>query len=349
MGPGDLPASPPPAPPKPRRAVVLPQAPRLPLLPPAGARGSSPSGRRGLGVGVPGSSGGPASSPTRVSVPGGWGRGVLGQGWGSGRLCSEPGLVLVGLGAGSLGLFSLPPPPVPVSFCPLPSSCLGPLPTLPCLCWASCLAGPGALLAPRMCSLGSGPQLGACLDPALLGPAGSGEWWSPPALLSEGWGSAGREAVRLALGWHFLSPPPPSLAEAGRELVGVPRLPSGGPGRGGRQEGPGGLSGGGSLCSWGLSAGGMPPGPQREPRASCLAMPELAYSCTGSSPPQEAACACTMGTVSDFAECALAPLPRGPVGTAVLWALSLLGISSLPRGICFWPPDVCVYSVSFTA
>ena len=263
MGPGDLPASPPPAPPKPRRAVVLPQAPRLPLLPPAGARGSSPSGRRGLGVGVPGSSGGPASSPTRVSVPGGWGRGVLGQGWGSGRLCSEPGLVLVGLGAGSLGLFSLPPPPVPVSFCPLPSSCLGPLPTLPCLCWASCLAGPGALLAPRMCSLGSGPQLGACLDPALLGPAGSGEWWSPPALLSEGWGSAGREAVRLALGWHFLSPPPPSLAEAGRELVGVPRLPSGGPGRGGRQEGPGGLSGGGSLCSWGLSAGGMPPGPQR--------------------------------------------------------------------------------------
>ncbi|MXQ94789.1 hypothetical protein E5288_WYG008207 [Bos mutus] len=46
----------------------------------------------------------------------------------------------------------------------------------------------------RMCSLGSGPQLGACLDPALLGPAGSGEWWSPPALLSEGWGSAGREA-----------------------------------------------------------------------------------------------------------------------------------------------------------
>lgn len=94
---------------------------------------------------------------------------------------------------------------------------------------------------------------------------------------------------------------------------------------------------------------GNAPGPQREPRASCLAMPELAYSSTGSSPPQEAACACTVGTVSDFAECDLAPLPRGPVGTAVLWALSLLGISSLPRGICFWPPDVCVYSVSFTA
>ena len=176
---------------------------------------------------------------------------------------------------------SRPPHPVPVCFCPLPSSCPGPLPTLPCLCWASCLAGPGALLAPRICGLGSGPQLGACSDPALLGPAGLGEWWSPPALLSEGWGSAGREAVRLALGWHFLSPPPPSLAEAGRELVGVPRLPSGGPGRGGRQEGPGGLSGGGSPCSWGLSAGGMPPGPQREPRASCSAMPELAYSSHG--------------------------------------------------------------------
>lgn len=244
-----------------------------------------------------------------VSVPGGRGRVVLWQGWGSGCPCSEPGLVLVGSGADSLGLFS-PRPPVPVCSCPLLSSCPRPLPTLPRICWASCLAGPGALLAPRTCSLDPEPQLGACSDPALLSPAGSGEQWSLPALLSEGRGSPGLEPVRLALGWHFLSPPPPSLAEAGRELVGVPQLPSGGPGRGGRRRVLEGFLEEGARAVGGCWLGECPPSPRGSPGSSAWPCSSSHTALTGSSPPQEAACACTMGTVSDFADCNLSPLPR---------------------------------------
>lgn len=206
-------------------------------------------------------------------------------------------------------------PPVPVCSCPLPSSCPRPLPTLPRICWASCLAGPGALLAPRTCSLDPEPQLGACSDPALLSPAGSGEQWSLPALLSEGRGSPGLEPVRLALGWHFLSPPPPSLAEAGRELVGVPQLPSGGPGRGGRRKVLEGFLEKGARAVGGCWLGECPPPPRGSPGSSAWPCSSLHTALTGNSPPQEATCACTVGTVSDFAECNLSPLP---------WALQSL-------------------------
>lgn len=82
-----------------------------------------------------------------VSVPGGRGRVVLWQGSGSGCPCSEPGLVLVGSGADSLGLFSPRPPRArlflpPAQLLPAapphtPSHLLGFL-----LGWAWCPPGP---------------------------------------------------------------------------------------------------------------------------------------------------------------------------------------------------------------
>lgn len=125
---------------------------------------SSPSEEEaGAGVGVPGSSGGPASSRRGVSVPGGRGRVVLWQGG------ERMPVLRAWLGPGRVrglipwGLFS-PAPPVPVCSC----HCSAP---------AAASHTPSHLLGfllgralvphrPQDRGPESEPQLGACSDPA---------------------------------------------------------------------------------------------------------------------------------------------------------------------------------------
>lgn len=102
---------------------------------------------------------------------------------------------------------------------------------------------PGFLLGRAWCPPGPqdvwpGPWIPArgLFGPCLFGPCQFGRAAESPEPRFPKVG--GPLAARLALGWHFLLPPPPSLAEAGRELVGVPRLPSGGPGAGREAGGP---------------------------------------------------------------------------------------------------------------
>lgn len=216
--------------------------------------------------------------------------------------------------------------PVPVCSCPLPSSCLGPLPTLPRLCRASCLAGPGALLAPRTCGLGPGSQPGACLDPALLGPASSGERRSPPSPAFQRLGVPWPRGCEARLGLAF---PVASPAFLGRGRKGVG---GGSPasfwgawcGEGGRRALEG-LLEEGAHAAGGCWLGECPLPPRGSPGPPTWPCPSLHTAPTGNSPPQEAGCACTVGTVSNSAECNLSPLPWGPVVTAVPWALSLPG------------------------
>lgn len=277
VGPVDLPASPP------RRPLPQTPARRGPATGPAaatsasrGCQGKQSFRKAGVGGGRPRKLRRACQLPAVGFRFRGAGEGGPRAGVGGGRSCSEPGLFLVGSGAGSPGVFSsaracllLPPAQLlpgapPHTPSPLPGFLLG---------RAWCPPGPQ--------DVWPGPWIPArgLFGPCLVGPCQFGRAAESPEPRFPKVG--GPLATRLrGSPWAGISCCLPRLPWQRPEgsWWGFPGFLLGGLVRGGRQEGPGGPSGGGSPCGWGLLAGGMPPAPQREPRASYLAMPKLAYS-----------------------------------------------------------------------
>lgn len=343
----------------------------LPLLPPLGGRGSSPSGRWSLEAGVPGSSRGPSSTP----VVGFW----FGAVWGG------SGFVLILVRVGSWHPRGSPPPFVPLSppgplshlravlHGPLLKSPLTPAPrnSFPCsFGWTACPSPPSAGLPAW---LGSRPRSVARPDPALIGPVGSEGPRRSPELpfLRVGGSRAPEEGLEIQgltpapagqpqRGWYFLPPPPPSQAvwqRPERSWWGFPRFLLGVPGWGGGAGGSwwafwrepvqfrtvGGGWGGGE-CPFPLSEG--PQGPPGWPLLSGGCSFCLHTAATGNSLPQGAACALVSYRENilyfNFAECNFShPYTLGAQGftALLLWAPS---IPSLLRGFPIWPPGICI-------
>lgn len=237
---------------------------RLPLLPPLGCRGSSPSGRWGLEVGVPGSS--PLQGFGSGEVPR---QGTRVAGLGGTYTCAQNMSLL---GAGSLWGSSLPlcaplpswaPPFLPPS-CPSLKPRATPAPWEPsrsCI-WTRC-SHERVLSCPTGCvAWATGPACGLrrpCPDESCKFSGGQGSPDIPfprtggSLLVWEGLGP-GLAPPWAAWGWHFLPPPRlPRLPGRGRKGVG-----GGSPASYcGVQEAARGHFGG-SLCSSGFWSVGCP-------------------------------------------------------------------------------------------
>lgn len=334
------PRPPRPASPKPRRAVVPPQAPRAATSASCGCQGKQSFRKAGLGVVS-------QEAPRACQLPA---VGFRFQGPGEGGPLAGVGermpvlraLAWSWSGRGLIpGGSSRPRPLCPSVPAPCSAPAPRPLPTLPRICWVSCfLAGPGASLAPRTCSLTPCPQLGACSDLGPAEPCRLRRAVEPPssAFRVVG-GSPGLEPVRLALGWHFCRHPLPSWQRPEGSWWGFPSFLLGGPGG----EGGGGFW----RAFWeeepvrlGAAGWGNAPVPQREPRVFCLAMLELAYSSHGESLTSGSGlCLCTMGTVSDFADCNLTPA-RALQSLLCSGEEPFRAFCLCPMAPLLWPPGV---------
>lgn len=322
VGPVDLPASPP------RRPLPQTPARRGPATGPAaatsasrGCQGKQSFRKAGVGGGRPRKLRRACQLPAVGFRFRGAGEGGPRAGVGGGRSCSEPGLFLVGSGAGSpRGLLVCPCLSAPA---PCPAPAWGPSP--------HSLASAGLPAWPGLVPSWPSGRVAWALDPS-PGPVWTLPCWAlpvresggvPRAPLSKGWGSPGREA-RLGLAFPVASP---AFLGRGRKGVG-----GGSPasfwgawcGEGGRRALEG-LLEEGAHAAGGCWLGECPLPPRGSPGPPTWPCPSLHTAPTGNSPPQEAGCACTVGTVSNSAECNLSPLPWGPVVTAVPWALSLTG------------------------